>query len=60
MEMRSPLFSKLPIRGLLGNWVARVVVLESVLILMIEEKELQRWEHQKYLSLEFLGFARST
>jgi hypothetical protein len=36
-----------------------VVILESVLILMIEEKELQRGELQKNPPLEFLGFAGS-
>jgi hypothetical protein len=34
-----------------------VVILESVL--MVKEKEPQRWEHQKNPTLEFLGFAGS-
>ena len=34
-----------------------VVILESVL--MVKEKEPQRWEHQKNPPLEVLGFAGS-
>jgi hypothetical protein len=56
-EAPSPLFTKLPRRGLLGNRVARGSHLESVL--MVKEKEPQRWEHQKNPTLEFLGFAGS-
>ena len=33
--------------------------MESVLTLMVKEKEPQRWEHQKNPPLEFLGFAGS-
>ena len=35
------------------------VILESVLTLMVKEKEPQRWEHQKNPPLELLGFAGS-
>ena len=53
-----PLFTQLCLEEVFSETeLPEVVILESVL--MVKEKEPQRWEHQKSPPLEFLGFAGS-
>jgi hypothetical protein len=52
-----PLFTKCLEEVFSDTELPGVVILESVL--MVIEKELQRWEYQKDPPLEFLGFAGS-